>query len=267
MGEFDYESRIWGFKKIDLSPFNSGSLTLKYLLEDLGKINGKVLDVGCGSGAFTEAVERHRPDLEVYGCDVSRKAIVTAKKESGNILFSVCDAENLPFPDSSFDVVILKFVLEHVSEPKKVLQESYRVLKKGGIVHSITPLEGSKFTLHGFLGSLVTRSIRKYEGHLRHFNKRNLIKPHEKVGFKVLRQRFSGYFLYQLTDVLYYPLLDVLGAPVSFSVAGYVETEKPSVFTKPLSFLRKSLALAYYFESVLLKGFPGFFMHITARKL
>lgn len=263
---FDYESKIWGFKEVRLNPTNPGALSLKNCLEDLREIRGRVLDVGCGGGAFTRAIKYYRPGLEVYGCDVSQKAIQLALKNPGGAHFSVADAANLPFPDASFDVVLLKCVLEHVPRPQKALCEGYRVLKKGGFLHSITPLEGSLFTLHGLLGRIPRRSIEKYEGHLYHYDKNSLIKLHERAGLEVKRYRFSGFFLYQLIDVLYYPLLDLLRAPVSFSVAGYLGEAKPTALTRVLSFLRSLIALVNYFESTVLKKFPGFFIHISCFK-
>lgn len=263
---FDYESKIWGFKKVGLNPTDPGALPLKYCLEDLRDMGGKVLDVGCAGGAFTRAIKDYRPDLEVYGCDVSQRAIRLARKESKGIHFSVADAVKLPFPNAFFDAVFMKCVLEHVSRPQKSLYQVRRVLKRGGLFHSITPLEGSPFTLHGLLGEFSKKSTEKYEGHFQHFDKNRLIKLHERAGLKVKRYRFSGFFLYQLIDVFYYPILNLFKAPISFSITGYLEETKPTVFTKILSFLKPLIALVNYFESTALRRFPGFFIHISSRR-
>lgn len=51
----------------------------------------------------------------------------------------VCDGHDLPFPDDTFDFVMLTAVLEHVLSPERVTAEVVRVLKKGGVVYAVTP--------------------------------------------------------------------------------------------------------------------------------
>lgn len=58
----------------------------------------------------------------------------------------VADGKNLPFKNNSFDVVVLESVLEHVDEAEKVISESYRVLKKGGVIYISIPFV---FIFHG----------------------------------------------------------------------------------------------------------------------
>lgn len=58
----------------------------------------------------------------------------------------VADGKNLPFKNNSFDLVIIESVLEHIDEPEKVIEESARVLKKGGRIHISIPFV---FGFHG----------------------------------------------------------------------------------------------------------------------
>ena len=51
----------------------------------------------------------------------------------------VCDIENLPFKDNSLDVIVNLAVLEHVPNPKKVIEEIYRVLKPNGVIYTAFP--------------------------------------------------------------------------------------------------------------------------------
>jgi len=51
----------------------------------------------------------------------------------------VCDGHNLPFPDETFDGVVLQAVLEHVLDPAQVVAEAYRVLRPHGLVYAETP--------------------------------------------------------------------------------------------------------------------------------
>jgi len=54
------------------------------------------------------------------------------KRKSPTIKIVVGDAEDLPFEDEYFDVVVATFVVVHLSDPKKFFDEAYRVLKNGG---------------------------------------------------------------------------------------------------------------------------------------
>jgi SAM-dependent methyltransferase len=84
-----------------------------------------VLDVGVGSGLFTEAFVQH--GLEVAGVDVNPEMIVAAKRFVPKGDFRESTAEQLPFPDASFDLVFFGLVLHESDEPLKVLQEARRV--------------------------------------------------------------------------------------------------------------------------------------------
>ncbi|NIN65623.1 MAG: methyltransferase, partial [Anaerolineae bacterium] len=48
---------------------------------------GQVLEVGCGAGGMARAIKARRPDLDVYGCDISRTAIGMAQRNPGGVTF------------------------------------------------------------------------------------------------------------------------------------------------------------------------------------
>ena len=101
------------------------------LLQGCGK---KTLDCGCGPGAASLRVS----DLgfDVTGMDFSSDMLETARsnaaKYSRNIEFVQGDAEDIPFPDNSFDTVVSQYMLWTVPHPDKVISEWYRVLRPGG---------------------------------------------------------------------------------------------------------------------------------------
>jgi ubiquinone/menaquinone biosynthesis C-methylase UbiE len=84
-----------------------------------------VLDVGVGSGLFAEAFVQH--GLEVAGVDVNPEMIVAAKQFVPKGDFRESTAEELPFPDTSFDLVFFGLVMHESEEPLKALQEARRV--------------------------------------------------------------------------------------------------------------------------------------------
>lgn len=106
----------------------------------------KVLDIGCGRGEMVLFTAKNK--AIAYGIDYSKPAIQLAnivknkqKKEIKNKMhFELMDAKGLKFGDSSFNLVILTDVVEHLydDELDVVFSEIYRVLKKGGmlVVHT-----------------------------------------------------------------------------------------------------------------------------------
>src|SRR5438045_9644563 len=101
-------------------------LKLRYLLDDLAPVHGRVLDVGCGAGQVAKAVKRERPDLQVLACDVSRSAIAAASASPEGVDFRLATAERLPFLDGELDFRWIFDVLQHVDEPDQVLREVAR---------------------------------------------------------------------------------------------------------------------------------------------
>jgi demethylmenaquinone methyltransferase/2-methoxy-6-polyprenyl-1,4-benzoquinol methylase/phosphoethanolamine N-methyltransferase len=99
----------------------------------------RVLDIGCGPGTLAIlAAKRSGPEGEVQGIDPSEEMIDLAQKKSAkagvHARFQTGVAERLPFPDSSFDVVLSSLMLHHLPDDVKsqALREVARVLKPGG---------------------------------------------------------------------------------------------------------------------------------------
>lgn len=85
----------------------------------------KVLDVGCGSGLFAEAFALR--NLNVTGIDKNPRMIKAASDMVLNARFQEGNAELLPFPDKSFDLIFLGHMLHESDDPLLVLQEAKRV--------------------------------------------------------------------------------------------------------------------------------------------
>jgi len=92
---------------------------------------GKLLEVGCGTGHWSEYFARK--GFAVTGVDISERMIAVARQRnipSGT--FEVADAERLPFVSGSFDVVAAITVLEFTADPAQVVCEMTRCVKKAG---------------------------------------------------------------------------------------------------------------------------------------
>jgi ubiquinone/menaquinone biosynthesis C-methylase UbiE len=102
--------------------------------------NKKVLDIGCGYGAFILHALENRA-LEVSGIEISDEDLKTAGNsiKNRNVILKKASALDLPFPDNYFDIVVCFEVLEHVENVEQAIRESLRVLKPGGCFFGSTP--------------------------------------------------------------------------------------------------------------------------------
>lgn len=114
------EARAWrGVNRLDL-PLRTGI---------------RALDIGCGNGKSTAHLLEQ--GCEVTGIDVSETAVRVCQERFPSARFVVADASKLPFPDGSFDLVLLVHVLEHLDAPSRqqAMLEAWRVLAEGGTVY------------------------------------------------------------------------------------------------------------------------------------
>ncbi|MBO6084523.1 MAG: methyltransferase domain-containing protein, partial [Candidatus Methanomethylophilaceae archaeon] len=95
---------------------------------------GRLLDCGCGPGTVTMYVAG--PRFRITALDQSEEMLRIAKRntesEGIDAEFVQGDAENLPFEDGSFDVVVCQHMLWTVPDPQKVIHEWFRILRPGG---------------------------------------------------------------------------------------------------------------------------------------
>jgi ubiquinone/menaquinone biosynthesis C-methylase UbiE len=128
-------------------------------LENVNVVNGRVLDVGCGSGLFFNLVAVKAQT--VVGVDVSRKLLLQAKEHSksfGNVYVIQGDADHLPFNSSLFDNVFAFTMLQNMPKPNQTLQELKRVAKQEGSV-VVTALKKA-FALNVFMDLLEGAGLR-----------------------------------------------------------------------------------------------------------
>jgi ubiquinone/menaquinone biosynthesis C-methylase UbiE len=98
-----------------------------------------ILDVATGTGRMPRALlSRHRFDGYVIGLDLSQNMLEQARKKlhphAGRYTLIWHDAQDLPFPDQTFDAVSCLEALEFMPSPHNVLSEMARVLRPGGIL-------------------------------------------------------------------------------------------------------------------------------------
>jgi ubiquinone/menaquinone biosynthesis C-methylase UbiE len=108
------------------------------VVERWGVSSGRVLDVGTGTGMLAIEFAKGIPTVEVVGLDLSDVALELARdnaqksRASSRVSFERGDAEDMPFEDDTFDLVISGNTLHLLKNPVRMLNEIQRVLKPGG---------------------------------------------------------------------------------------------------------------------------------------
>jgi SAM-dependent methyltransferase len=121
----------------------------------------RVLDAGAGSGTFTNRLAAE--GFDVTSTDVTDEALeVLRTRVAGPVLRA--DATSLPFPEESFDAVVLAEVLEHVEDDSGALAEAARVLRPQGVLGITVPRNPAWFSQSD-----------RWAGHVRRYTREELV--------------------------------------------------------------------------------------------
>ena len=143
-------------------------------------INGSLLDVASGTGDIAIKVAKNKQNVDITVCDINPKMLNRGRDNAINTnvlnLKWVCgNAEQLPFPDNSFEYYTISFGIRNVSYRHLALNEAYRVLKQGGkfICLEFSPLKESHplYKLYDFysfniipnIGQIVAKDKASYQ--------------------------------------------------------------------------------------------------------
>lgn len=117
--------------------FYDTTLGKQILQQELQFINEKltdkktILSVGCGPAIVETELQKLLPEATIIGLDNSKEIITQAPRE---ISLLIGDASHLSFKDNYFDAVLYVTSLEFIKNSKKTIQETYRVLRKKGVL-------------------------------------------------------------------------------------------------------------------------------------
>lgn len=131
----------------------------------------RILDIGCGNGEYTSLFCKNWN--KVIGLDIKNYI----KPEYRKFEFIKGNAEELPFPNESFDLVVSFDVIEHIENDRKAIQEMYRVLRKRGKIFLETPnRERLSYWLLVLVGRKRTYPLKLGENciHLQEYKKQEL---------------------------------------------------------------------------------------------
>lgn len=159
--------------------------------------NDRILDIGCGEGRHTIKACRYNDTLCV-GADFGFKNLIETQKKiifhqnlndlsCKSIDLSCMDVTNLPFKNSSFDIVICSEVLEHIPDDAKAVSELIRILKPGKILAVSVP----RFWPEKICWFLSDEYFNANMGHVRIYKKIPLIKTIESFGAKYFSSHYA----------------------------------------------------------------------------
>ncbi|MBC8491624.1 MAG: class I SAM-dependent methyltransferase [Candidatus Marinimicrobia bacterium] len=144
MKSHDYEKYAGDYAKLDLTgTFYLAFRDVPELLCEYAR-GSKALDYGCGAGRSSRFLQTH--GFQVVGVDISRAMLNEARKLDPEGEYYQTRSAELPFSDSSFDIILLSFVIVEVASKDEIvaiLLEAKRVLNEEGIIVLITSSDDS----------------------------------------------------------------------------------------------------------------------------
>ena len=128
----------------DLGPDGQPVYRSQIQLENLTRLanlpaKGRLLDFGCGKGAFLARFQRQHPGWELSGCDVSERYRAFVEPLTGPTRFGVTSLERADPPAGPYDLITMFFVAEHLVEPATTLTRLAALMAPGGLLYLTVP--------------------------------------------------------------------------------------------------------------------------------
>lgn len=150
----------------------------------MGLIRGRnklILDLGCGKGYVGNELKK---DNNVIFAEIDPELIKGVRGDK-----VILDAVNMPFKENTFDYIICGDVLEHIKEDKKVLENVYATLKKGGRAVIAVPAYKGLYGHHD-----------KILNHYRRYDRKDFSTTAKSMGFKISYSRY-------VCSLLFFPFI------------------------------------------------------------
>ncbi len=149
-----------------------------------------VLDIACGSGNFLEYLTAQAPQLRLRGTDFAPGMVVVARERlNGKAKISKAVGETQPFPNASFDAVIIMMAFHHFPKKLEAFKEAQRLLRPGGVLVIADVVARSD--VEKKFWNIVER-VATVRGHIDHHTELDLQKLGEEAGFRSTSTHVPG---------------------------------------------------------------------------
>ena len=157
---------------------------LKYLPEN----SKKILDVGCGNGAFASLLKQ-KNQAEVWGIELMEKEAIIAQEIVDKVFIGNCEKHINDLPDNYFDAIYFNDVLEHLADPYSVLEDLKCKLAPNGVIISSIP----NVRFFRTFSKVVFLKDWKYDDfgimdktHLRFFTNKSIKRMYQELGYEII---------------------------------------------------------------------------------
>lgn len=152
------------------------------LLQKLSQTKGRILDVGCGTGFLLE--ELRRKGYTAFGLENERKVLdLTYEQKIHGIIRG--EAENPPFKNDSFDIILLLDLLEHLEDDILVIKKLSEILTKDGYLLVTVPAFSFLWGRHDEIFH-----------HKRRYTAKRLKRIFADAGFTVKKISYTNFFIF-----------------------------------------------------------------------
>jgi SAM-dependent methyltransferase len=214
------EDYWWFAGKMELS-----SILLKTILK---KRKGIILNVGCGTGEDLGIISKYGKTIAI---DISKETL-SKVAHTDTIQLIRGDAENLPFREDVFDIVLMQDVIEHLENDEKSIQQVFTVMNGGG--HLIISVPAIPFLFSGHDVGL---------GHLRRYTKKTFL---NLVNDRFIVKRFTYWNTFLFPPIMVFRLMK--------KIVYIRRTNKTSDIWKLHPFLNKIFSSVLRLENTLIKN-------------
>lgn len=186
---FYYKEKIIK-KKNPLRFLSKKEYMYKALIDYLNKLKNKdikILEVGCGMGYLTYALNKKGYDCE--GMDISINAINEAKKSFYNYKDKYTSGDFFDLTNKKYDVICMLELLEHVSNPSVFIKHAMSLLNKNGVLYLSTPQKEIKSK--DFIWGVELPEL-----HLSYFSDKSILEMCKMYKVSFLRNYFYNIFNY-----------------------------------------------------------------------
>jgi 2-polyprenyl-3-methyl-5-hydroxy-6-metoxy-1,4-benzoquinol methylase len=165
--------------------------------------NHKILDVGCGAGNTLIKLKETKKAQEIYGLEMNKEIIQGHIGDINKVVVGDIEEIDPSFPEEFFDYIIFADVLEHLTEPEKILKKYMKYLNKNGMIIASIP----NIKNYSVLFNLIIRDKFEYvdagildRTHLRFFTRKEIIAMFERSKLCVSKIRANLNFPMNIVD-------------------------------------------------------------------